>query len=344
MNLSDFDYDLPDDRIAKHPLARRSDSRLLVLDRSTGAIADRPFADIATLLAPGDLLVVNDTRVIPARLYGAKLTGGQVEMLVERVEGACTFTALIGSSKPVREGLTIVTEGGVELDIETRVGAFWRVVRNDGGTVADLMDAEGHIPLPPYIDRADEPDDRARYQTVFAVREGAVAAPTAGLHFDAELMDRIRARGVTVAAVTLHVGAGTFQPVRTERIDDHTMHAERIVVSEALCAEVEAARARGGRVVAVGTTVVRALESAAASGTLAPFDGESELFIKPGYEFRVVDALVTNFHQPKSTLVVLVSAFAGRESILAAYAHAIEAGYRFLSYGDAMFIVDAAPT
>lgn len=341
MDIADFDYDLPAESIAQRPLERRADSRLLVLDRPTGAVDDRRFPDIVDLIAPEDLLVVNDTRVIPARLYARKPTGGRVELLVERVVDEHCFTAQIGTSKAVVEGMRIETEGGRELIVEARDGAFWRVRATGDDDVGSLIEVEGHMPLPPYIDRADEDLDRTRYQTVYAAAAGAVAAPTAGLHFDEALLERIRAKGVSVGTVTLHVGAGTFQPVRSDRVEDHRMHAERIIVTEALCAEIAAARARGGRVIAVGTTVVRALESAAAEGAPAPFVGETRLFITPGYAFRAVDALITNFHQPRSTLLVLISAFAGRDHVLAAYAHAVAAGYRFLSYGDAMFIADA---
>lgn len=339
MRLSDFHYELPPELIAQRPLPERSASRLLCLDRETGAIADRMFRDLPDLLNPGDLLVFNDTRVIPARLLGVKRdTGGRVEVLVERVLDAHRVLAHVRASKSPGQGVVLWMEEALEATVEGREGELFRLRFADEAPVIDLLEHHGHMPLPPYIDRPDAAEDRERYQTVFASRPGAVAAPTAGLHFDAAIMERVRARGVETASVTLHVGAGTFQPVRVEDVSRHVMHAEWAEVNAQVCAQVAACRARGGRVVAVGTTAVRSLESAAADGELKPFCGDTRLFITPGYGFRVVDALVTNFHLPESTLLMLVSAFAGYEPVMRAYRHAVAERYRFFSYGDAMLI------
>lgn len=339
MDLKDFAFDLPDELIADRPLPERTASRLLVLDGHTGAFEDRVFRDLETLLRPGDLLVLNDTRVIPARLFGRKDTGGQVELLVERIEGQSDVLAHLRASKRPREGTRVRLEGGGEAVVLGREEDFWRLRFEMDGPVLDYLERHGHMPLPPYIRRPDEGVDRERYQTVFARNAGAVAAPTAGLHFDRRMLERLEAAGVEQACVTLHVGAGTFQPVRTDNVLAHRMHSERIDVSDAVCERIADTRRRGRRVVAVGTTVVRALESAAAgSDEPQPFTGETDIFIYPGYRFRAVDAMVTNFHLPESTLMLLVSAFAGRENILAAYRHAVAARYRFFSYGDAMFL------
>ncbi len=338
MKPSDFEFDLPEHLIAQHPLAERSASRLLTLDRQSGKTADRRFADLPDLLRPDDLLVFNNTRVIPARLWAAKDTGGRVEILIERLIDARSATAQLRANRkpPLDSGLVI--DNGARLRVAGREGEFWRLEIERGPDWPALLEAVGHMPLPPYIDRADEAEDRERYQTVYGQVPGAVAAPTAGLHFDEELLERIDALGVRRAFCTLHVGAGTFQPVRAERIEDHVMHAEWLQVDQALVDAVATTRERGGRVIAVGTTAVRSLETAAASGRLQPYTGDSRLFIYPGYEFRVVDALITNFHLPGSTLIMLVSALAGRENILGAYRHAVEQEYRFFSYGDAMLI------
>ena len=334
----DFHYSLPPDRIAHRPTDRRGDSRLLRL-APDGACHDLWFRDLPELLNPGDLLVFNDTRVIPARLHGHKEgSGGRVEVLVERLLDARRVLAHVRASKSPGAGTVLRLEGGIRATVEGREADLFRLAFAGERPVLELLEAHGHMPLPPYIDRADEPEDRERYQTVYARTPGAVAAPTAGLHFDTELLARLRDRGVDSAYLTLHVGAGTFQPVRAERIEDHRMHAEWVEVDESVCARVAAARARGGRVVAVGTTVVRSLESAARDGALGPMRGETDIFITPGYRFRVVDALVTNFHLPESTLLMLVCAFAGYEPVMAAYRHAVESGYRFFSYGDAMFL------
>ncbi|HET8552150.1 MAG TPA: tRNA preQ1(34) S-adenosylmethionine ribosyltransferase-isomerase QueA [Gammaproteobacteria bacterium] len=336
MRRRDFYYDLPDELIAHYPLPERSASRLLCLDGASGAFADRHFTDLVELLQPGDLLVLNDTKVIPARLLGRKAeTGGAVEILVERIVSSREFLAHARVSKPLRAGGRVALEGGGEVTVAAREGELYRFEAED---VAALIERSGHVPLPPYIDRADEALDRERYQTVYAREAGAVAAPTAGLHFDQALLDALAARGVERTFVTLHVGAGTFQPVREDDVRDHRMHAEYAVVPEAVCNAAAAARARGGRVVAVGTTAVRSLETAAGDGELTPFAGDTRLFIYPGFRFNAVDAMITNFHLPESTLLMLVSAFAGREHVLDAYRHAVAERYRFFSYGDAMFI------
>ena len=335
MRRADFHYELPENLIAQQPLAERSASRLLTLDGATGAMADRRFRELPQLLSPGDLLVFNDTRVIPARLYALKESGGKVELLLERpLDGA---QALVHSraSKPLRPAMVLASRGGPIRVIERR-GDLWVIELPE--LALNFFERHGQMPLPPYIRREPDAADSTRYQSVFARKRGAVAAPTASLHFDDELVAAIEARGVERAFVTLHVGAGTFQPVRTDAVGAHVMHAEFVEVSEATCEAVARTRGRGGRVVAVGTTVVRALESAAGDGSLAPHVGDSSLFIVPGFRFRVVDAMVTNFHLPESTLLMLVSAFAGREAVLAAYEHAVDARYRFFSYGDAMFL------
>lgn len=339
MQRQDFHYELPPELIASHPPARRGDSRLLVLDGRNGAIDDRHFSALPELLAPGDLLVLNDTRVIPARLFGMKRSGGRIEVLVERVLNERELLAQVRASKAPKPGMPLVMDGGFTLEMREREGALFRLALIAGAeSVLDALEAHGHMPLPPYIAREDALEDRERYQTVFAARPGAVAAPTAGLHFDADLLETLAARGVESARVTLHVGAGTFQPVRADDIREHVMHSEWLEVSEETIEAVRRTRARGGRVIAVGTTAVRALETAARGGTLAPYSGETDIFIYPGYRFAAVDALITNFHLPESTLIMLVCAFAGREQVLAAYAHAVRERYRFFSYGDAMFV------
>jgi len=337
MKRSDFHYELPGSLIAQHPLAERAASRLLVMD-GAGALEDRMFAELPDLLDSEDLLVFNDTRVIPARLFARKASGGRVEILVERLLGGRDILAQARASKPLREGSVLSLAPDVEARVGRREGPFHRLSLRGPGNVMEILERIGHVPLPPYIGRRDEPLDRNRYQTVYAQRHGAVAAPTAGLHFDEALLERLRGRGIRTAFVTLHVGAGTFQPVREEDISRHRMHEEYMEVSRAVCEQVEAARRRGGRVIAVGTTVVRCLETAARSGTLAPFSGSTGIFITPGYAFACVDALVTNFHMPESTLLMLVCAFGGMDRVLRAYRHAVEEKYRFFSYGDAMFL------
>ena len=333
MRRSDFHYELPADLIAQRPPALRSGSRMLAL----GPLRDLRVTDLPALLNAGDLLVFNDTRVIPARLRGEKDSGGKVEILIERLLGEHEALAQVRASKPPKPGGRLRVAGGAgEFEVLGREGEFFRL--RSGQPLLPLLERAGHVPLPPYIDRDDTDSDRERYQTVFAREPGAVAAPTAGLHFDQALLAQVRARGADTGFVTLHVGAGTFQPVRVENLAEHRMHRERVSVSTELCARIRAAHARGGRVVAVGTTVVRSLEAAALEGALQPFDGETDIFITPGFRFRVVDALLTNFHLPESTLLMLVCAFAGQQSALAAYAHAVRERYRFFSYGDAMFI------
>lgn len=342
-----FRYDLPEELIAQHPLPERSASRLLTLDGATGAVGHRQFRDLPALLAPGDLLVFNDTRVLPARLWGRKESGGRVEILLERLTGERSAAVHLRASKSPRPGVRIelCADEGAE-----PAGEFLTVTGRDEDLfllesqdpLGPLLARYGHMPLPPYIARRDEREDQERYQTVFARREGAVAAPTAGLHFDEAVLGALRERGVEQCHITLHVGAGTFQPVRVDDIREHSMHAEYLEVSEAACEAIRAARERGGRVVAVGTTAVRSLETAAASGEIRPYLGDTQLFIYPGYPFRCVDAMITNFHLPESTLLMLVSAFSGREAILSAYREAVEARYRFFSYGDAMLLTPAA--
>ncbi|MFT7286662.1 MAG: S-adenosylmethionine:tRNA ribosyltransferase-isomerase [Halieaceae bacterium] len=346
MQRSDFHYDLPDELIAQVPLAERSASRLLCLDGSSGSVVHRQFRDLLTLLHPDDLLVFNDTRVLPARLYGVKETGGRVEILVERLTAENTALVHLRASKSPKPGARISLTraqdgepGAEQIEVTGREGELFAVRSEE--PMGPLLARIGHMPLPPYIERADTPVDRERYQTVYAAKEGAVAAPTAGLHFDTDLLQALEARGVSFARITLHVGAGTFQPVRTDDIREHHIHAEFLEVDERVCAAVRETRARGGRVVAVGTTAVRSLESAAASGELRPYRGDTQLFIYPGYRFRAVDAMISNFHLPESTLLMLVSAFTGREVALAAYASAVEERYRFFSYGDAMFMEPA---
>jgi S-adenosylmethionine:tRNA ribosyltransferase-isomerase len=337
MLRSEFHYELPDDLVARHPTARRSDSRLLHLDGRTGAIADRQFAELPRLLRRGDLLVFNDTRVVPARLHCRKQTGGRAEILLERVIGGPRVLVQLRSSKPPAPGSILQLPGETTASVVGRLDDFW-LLEFDRDP-AEVFEQYGEMPLPPYLRRPVEDVDRERYQTVYARAPGAVAAPTAGLHFDEDLLEACRQAGVASAHVTLHVAAGTFQPMRVDNVRDHRMHAELAEVSLETCDAVAACRSRRGRVVAVGTTAVRALESAARlHGRLAPFAGDTRLFITPGDRFRVVDAMVTNFHLPESTLLMLVCAFAGREHVLRAYRHAVAARYRFFSYGDAMFV------
>lgn len=343
MQVSDFDFDLPDELIARYPAPERTGSRLLCVNPVSGSIRHKHFQDILELLNPEDLLVFNDTRVIPARLFGKKETGGQIEILVERIENDNCALCHVRASKSPKPGTRILLDEQVVLEMVERQGDLFRLRFPPDETVLSVLNRIGHMPLPPYIDRVDQQTDRERYQTVYGRKEGAVAAPTAGLHFDQALLDAVQAKGVSTAFVTLHVGAGTFQPVRVERVEEHQMHSELAEVSSEVCDLVAETRARGGRVIAVGTTSVRALESASRSGALQPLVGETDIFIYPGYRFRSVDALITNFHLPRSTLLMLVSAFAGRECMLRAYAEAVEQQYRFFSYGDAMFIECSAP-
>jgi S-adenosylmethionine:tRNA ribosyltransferase-isomerase len=335
---ADFSYELPEELIAQQPLAERSASRLLALDGATGALVDRQMRELPELTAPGDLLVFNDTRVIPARLFAIKDSGGKVELLLERPLTGNTALVHARASKPLRPSMSLQSRGGAIQLLEKR-GDLWIVELPE--PPLGFFERFGLMPLPPYIRREPDALDEERYQSVFARKKGAIAAPTASLHFDEGLLADLDRRGVRRAFITLHVGAGTFQPVRADAVGAHVMHAEFVEVAAAACAAVAETRARGGRIIAVGTTVVRALESAAGSGALAPYVGDSSLFIVPGFRFKVVDAILTNFHLPESTLLMLVSAFAGREAVLAAYRHAVAGQYRFFSYGDAMFVTPA---
>ena len=337
MRLAEFDYDLPQELIAQQPPAERGASRLLHLDGNSGALVDRQFRDLPGLIGDADIVVVNDTRVIKARLRGRKKTGGWVEVMVERVLGRDEVLAQVGANHPTRVGAELVL-GEARATVLGRERDFFRLRFEGCDDVHALIERHGSVPLPLYIARSAEKLDGDRYQTVYAREPGAVAAPTAGLHFDQRMLDALRARGVRIAHVTLHVGAGTFQPVRAQDTGEHEMHSERYEVPQATVDAIEAARSAGGRVVAVGTTTLRALETAAAAGRLAAGKGETRLFVVPGYRFRVVDRLLTNFHLPKSTLLMLVSAFGGMDNVRRAYRHAIEQRYRFYSYGDAMLI------
>lgn len=338
MQVKDFSFELPDELIARFPLERRSASRLLCLEGDSGAITHRQFSDILSLLNPGDLLVFNDTRVIPARLFGEKASGGKVEVLIERVLDTTQALAHVRASRAPKPGTDLLLEGGVRAQVTGRQGNLFELRFDIDRHLVEVLEEFGHMPLPPYMKRDDQQSDRERYQTVYNRNPGAVAAPTAGLHFDNELLAQLEARGVQQAFVTLHVGAGTFQPVKVEQVQDHQMHAEFIEVSEAVCQAVRETRARGGRVVAVGTTSVRCLETASRGGEIEPYSGDTDIFIYPGYQYRTVDALITNFHLPESTLLMLVSAFAGYDGIMRAYREAVAERYRFFSYGDAMFL------
>lgn len=340
MHRSDFNFQLPEAQIAQHPLPERRASRLLVLDGASGRLEDRGFADVPALLAPGDLLVMNDTRVIPARLPARKASGGKAEIFIERLLDGRRALAHVRASRSPKPGAVLSLEDGSQVRVTGRADELFELEFSGG--VSDALERLGHVPLPPYIRRDDTATDAQRYQTVFAREPGAVAAPTAGLHFDQTLLDQLSGHGVEQAFVTLHVGSGTFAPMRAERLEDHTMHSEFARLNPQVTAAVARTRARGGRVIAVGTTAVRTLESAAASGELQPFEGDTRLFIYPGYRFNVVDAMITNFHLPQSTLLMLVCAFAGTAQVLAAYRHAVAAGYRFFSYGDAMFVTPCA--
>ncbi|GAA0564335.1 tRNA preQ1(34) S-adenosylmethionine ribosyltransferase-isomerase QueA [Halomonas salifodinae] len=338
MQRADFHYELPEELIARYPSEQRSDCRLLCVDGDSGELAHRRFPDLLEMLAPGDLLVFNDTRVIPARLHGHKASGGKVEMLLERPLDAHRGLAHLRASKSPKPGTELHFEGGIQAVVEGRREALFELRFLGETPMIELLERHGHMPLPPYITRDDELSDRDRYQTVYARRDGAVAAPTAGLHFDEPLLERLAEKGVESAFVTLHVGAGTFQPVRADDIREHQMHSEWVEVSETVSERVRAAKAAGRRVIAVGTTSVRCLESASAGGEIAPLQGDTDIFIYPGYEWRCVDALITNFHLPESTLLMLVSSFAGYDQVMAAYREAVQERYAFFSYGDAMFL------
>jgi S-adenosylmethionine:tRNA ribosyltransferase-isomerase len=338
MRRSDFHFNLPGELIAQRPLAERSASRLLHVDKASGSVQDQVFTDLSRILRAGDLLVFNNTRVIPARLHGHKRSGGKVEILIERITGDRQALAQIRASKSPKPGSTLQLVDGSEITVTGRESNFF-LLQAEQESILTLLGRLGHMPLPPYIQREDTALDKDRYQTVYAEQDGAVAAPTAGLHFDIQLVEKLSASGIDTAQLTLHVGAGTFQPVRVDNIQDHNMHAEWLSVPAATCDAVAACKTRGGRVVAVGTTSVRSLESAARQGKLAAFEGDSNIFIYPGYKFRVVDGLITNFHLPESTLLMLVAAFAGYDEVMAAYDHAVQSGYRFFSYGDAMILI-----
>lgn len=352
MRRQDFFYQLPESLIAREPTQARRGSRLLCLDGSSGDVNHRQFPELLNLVEPGDLMVFNDTRVIPARVFGQKATGGQVEVLIERVLDQQRVLAHTRASKSPKVGSQIILEDGTQLDVLARHDALFELAFPVGETALSVLERIGHMPLPPYIERADSAEDRERYQTVYGRKQGAVAAPTAGLHFDEALLAELQAKGVGLAFVTLHVGAGTFQPVRVDNILEHKMHSEVMEITPEVCAQVNATKAAGKRVIAVGTTSVRSLESAANfmqsssdSVWVEPYQGDTQIFIYPSYHFKVVDALVTNFHLPESTLMMLVSAFAGYRHTMTAYQTAVEKQYRFFSYGDAMFITrnPAAP-
>ncbi|MEI6895709.1 MAG: tRNA preQ1(34) S-adenosylmethionine ribosyltransferase-isomerase QueA [Colwellia sp.] len=354
MRVSDFSFNLPEALIARYPKSERSASRLMILNGQSGTITDAVFTDLVGQLNAGDLLVFNNTRVIPARIFGQKASGGKIEVLVERILDPHTALAHIRASKSPKVGSEIylgnalgseAEEGRVKATMVARHGALFELKFNSEQSILEILEDIGHMPLPPYIDRPDEESDKERYQTVYNEKPGAVAAPTAGLHFDEPLLAKIQAKGVELAFITLHVGAGTFQPVKVDEIADHVMHAEYVEVSDDVVAQIARTKAAGGRVIAVGTTSVRSLESAAKAAQdknepLSAFYGDTDIFITPGYQFQLIDALVTNFHLSESTLLMLVSAFSGYEHIMSAYEHAIKQEYRFFSYGDAMFLTN----
>ena len=338
MQLAHFDYHLPEELIAQTPLAQRSASRLLHFHANTSLFSDKKLTDIQKFLNAGDLLVLNDTQVIPARLFGHKATGGKVEFLLERMLDSQTALAQIKASKSPKPGAELIFANKIKAVVEKRESEFYILKFDPSTSVEKLLMEHGHMPLPPYIQRAPEENDKHRYQTIYAKHKGAVAAPTAGLHFDQTILDELQNKNIEITKITLHVGAGTFQPVRENNFLQHEIHAERVIVTEEVCRQIQKCKNNSGRVIAVGTTTVRALESAALNGKLEPIDGDTKLFIVPGFEFNVIDCLLTNFHLPKSTLLMLVSAFAGYETTMAAYKHAVKQQYRFYSYGDAMFI------
>lgn len=344
MRVTDFSFDLPDELIARYPMAQRTASRLLTLDGNTGTLADKQFTDLLEMINPGDLMVFNNTRVIPARLFGQKASGGKLEILVERMLDDKRILAHVRSSKSPKVDSIINLDGGYEMKMAARHDALFELELLSDLTILEVLEAVGHMPLPPYIDRPDEDADKERYQTVYNQNPGAVAAPTAGLHFDDVMLEALKAKGVNIAFVTLHVGAGTFQPVRVDNVLEHKMHSEWANVPQDVVDLIAQTKAAGKRVVAVGTTSVRSLESAAraSEGELTAFSGDTDIFIYPGYQFQIVDAMITNFHLPESTLIMLVSAFAGFDHVMVAYQHAITQKYRFFSYGDAMFVTKKA--
>lgn len=338
--LEDFAYELPEKLIAHYPTKQRTDSRLLCLNKTTAAIQHRQFKDILNFINPGDLLVLNNTQVIPARLYAKKTTGGKVEILIEKIIDKQCILAQLKSSKSVKLGTLLILENGMRLEVTARSNHIFELIFliEPAICVLDLLNKIGHIPLPPYIQRADELLDWKRYQTVFASSPGAIAAPTAGLHFDEDLLTQLKIKGVNIAYITLHVGSGTFQPIRSARLEDHRMHNEHVSVSAAVCEQISRTKQNNKRVIAVGTTVVRSLETAALNNQIKPFFGDTRLFIYPGFNFHCIDAIITNFHLPQSTLLMLVCAFSGYECLMQAYHEAIKQNYRFFSYGDAMWI------
>jgi S-adenosylmethionine:tRNA ribosyltransferase-isomerase len=338
--LEDFSYELPEKLIALYPSSERTDSRLFCLDKKTTAISHKKFKDILNFINPGDLLILNNTQVIPARLFAKKTTGGKVEILIERILGKKRVLAQLKASKSLKLGTKLILENGVSLEIVGRSENIFELIFliPPNVSILELLNQIGHIPLPPYIQRADELFDLERYQTVFASTPGAIAAPTAGLHFDENLLTQLKAKGVNIAFITLHVGAGTFQPIRSASLEDHHMHNESVTVSQAVCEQIIKTKKNNKRVIAVGTTVVRSLETAALQPEIKAFFGDTRLFIYPNFKFRCVDALITNFHLPQSTLLILVCAFAGYKSVMDAYQEAIKKNYRFFSYGDAMWI------
>lgn len=338
MQLNDFNYDYPQELIARHPLKERSASRLMYLDGQTGQVSHHLFADLLAFLHPNDLLVFNNTRVIPARLWGVKDTGGRIEVLIERILDAHRVMALVRSSKPLRPAAIITLANAIRFEVLARHHDMYELRCLEVSSVLELIEEKGEVPLPPYFQRDPENADKERYQTVYAQHKGSVAAPTAGLHFDTTMLQKIRDKGIDIAYLTLHVGAGTYMPVRVDNIVEHRMHSEWIDVPASVCEQVNAAKARGGRVIAVGTTSARSLETASRSGTIVPYHGDTDIFIYPGFTFHCVDVLFTNFHAPLSTLLMLVSAFAGYDHIKAAYQEAIAQRYRLFSYGDAMLM------
>ena len=346
MRVADFSFELPDELIARYPMAERNASRLLTLDGNSGELADKQFTDVLSKVNRGDLMVFNNTRVIPARLFGQKFSGGKLEMLVERMLDDKRILAHVRCSKSPKVDSIVIVDGGYKMRMVARHDTLFELALEDDKTILEVLEEVGHMPLPPYIDRPDEDTDKERYQTVYNQTPGAVAAPTAGLHFDDAMLAALKEKGVNIAFVTLHVGAGTFQPVRVDTIDEHVMHSEWAEVSQEVVDLIAETKAAGKRVVAVGTTSVRSLESAAkASGDnpLAKFKGDTDIFIYPGYQFKIIDAMVTNFHLPESTLIMLISAFSGFDNVINAYQHAITQKYRFFSYGDAMFLTKKAP-
>lgn len=338
MQVKDFYFELPEELIASYPLEQRSESRLLSVDGNSGELKHGTFIDVLELFQPGDLVIFNDTRVIPARLFGQKASGGKVEVLIERVLDEKRALAHVRSSRSPKPGAILHLEGGIDAEMVGRHENLFELQFQIEGNLVEALETHGHMPLPPYMKREDQLSDRERYQTVYNKKPGAVAAPTAGLHFDEALLAKLDAKGVQRAFVTLHVGAGTFQPVKVENIDQHVMHSEYIEVSQEVCDLVKRTRAEGNRVIAVGTTSVRSLESASQGGEIAPFFGDSDIFIFPGFEFQSVDAMITNFHLPESTLLMLVSAFSGFDHMKNAYKEAVAQKYRFFSYGDAMYL------